>query len=117
MFQHLLASSLAFVAVTNTTDSIDNLLTTELLRDNQNVKLEAVQTIKESVNQPLLIAQGCQIPVFYGMSDWNRPVYIAIANGQVYAWTGKEWSSTGISAYGPVFEEMMQRFEFVKCLR
>ncbi|MBW4675323.1 MAG: hypothetical protein KME52_15270 [Desmonostoc geniculatum HA4340-LM1] len=116
MFQQFLASALVVVAVTNTT-SVDNLLTKEVLRDNQNVKVGVVQSVEESVRKPFLITQGCQIPVFYGMSDWNRPVYIAIANGQVYVWTGQRWSATSIYAYGSVFEEMMQRFKFVKCLR
>ncbi len=65
----------------------------------------------------VLIAQNNRIPVYYGMSDWGKPVYIAIANGTVYAWTSQGWSETGLLAYGSVFEKMMRRFRFVGYLR
>ncbi len=64
----------------------------------------------------VLIAQNNCIPVYYGTSDWGKPLYIAIANGQVYAWTGQRWSETGVFAHRPGFQEFMRRFRFVSCL-
>jgi len=76
-------------------------------------KLSSNQKSQSSV----LIAQNNRIPVYYGMSDWGKPVYIAIANGQVYALTPQGWSETGVFAHGSVFEQMMRRFRFVGYLR
>ena len=73
--------------------------------------------VQQESRSSTLVAQRCQIPVFYGTSSWGLPTYIAIANMQVYAWTGERWVAQAIYAYGPEFNQLMQRYQFVGCLR